>query len=418
MTDVIKLNEKQYKVIYAGHLLDGNGNNIEGAVIVIKNNKITKVGLKDEVEIPNENNTLFIHAENKYVMPGLIDAHTHIQLNQGEGELELISVPVPYQTVKAQYNAKRTLMSGYTTIRDLGAENLIDLGIRDGINEGFIEGPRMIVSGYKVIPTGADFKVYPPGVEIKSRHTMDSPAEIRRAIRELSTLGVDLIKVMTSGRTFRKSSSPDSQTYTNEEMKVVVSEAHNLGLKVSAHAHGTKGVKLALQSGCDTLEHGTELEDTDIEFMLKKGIFLIPTFSYSGKIIELGDNCPLPDYIIKKALISREKRLDSFKRAYRAGVKIAAGSDAGMPMVDHGTNARELVEFVKAGMDEMEVIDSSTRMAAEALGLEDKIGTVSEGKLADIIIVKENPIENIETLTKTENIMMIIKDGDIVKDTN
>src|SRR6056297_906364 len=418
MTDVIKLNEKQYKVIYAGHLLDGNGNNIEGAVIVIKNNRITKVGLKDEVEIPDENNTLFIHAENKYVMPGLIDAHTHIQLNQGEGELELISVPVPYQTVKAQYNAKRTLMSGYTTIRDLGAENLIDLGIRDGINEGFIEGPRMIVSGYKVIPTGADFKVYPPGVEIKRRHTMDSPAEIRRAIRELSTLGVDLIKVMTSGRTFRKSSSPDSQTYTNEEMKVVVSEAHNLGLKVSAHAHGTKGVKLALQSGCDTLEHGTELDDNDIDFMLKNDIFLIPTFSYSGSILELGDSCPLPDYIIKKALISREKRLDSFKRAYRAGVKIAAGSDAGMPMVDHGTNARELVEFVKAGMDEMEVIDSSTRMAAEALGLEDKIGTVSEGKLADIIIVKENPIENIETLTKTENIMMIIKDGDIVKDTN
>lgn len=415
---MIKLNENKYKVIYAGHLIDGNGNNIEDAVIVIKDNMITKIGLKTEVEIPDKDNTLFIHAENKYVLPGLIDAHTHIQLNQGEGELELISEPVPYQTVKAQSNAKRTLLAGYTTIRDLGAENLIDLGIRDGINNGFIEGPRMIVSGYKVIPTGADFIVYPPSVVITSRHTMDSPAEIRRAIRELATLGVDLIKVMTSGRTFRKSSSPDSQTYTNEEMETAVFEAHNLGLKVSAHAHGKKGVKLALQSGCDTLEHGTELEDVDIEYMLENDVFLIPTFSYSGRILELGDKCPLPDYIIKKALNSRKKRLDSFQRAYKAGVKIAAGSDAGMPMVDHGTNARELVEFVKAGMGEMEALDAATRIAAEALGLEDKVGTVSEGKLADIIIVKENPLENIKTLINQENIMMIIKDGDIIKDTN
>jgi|AntRauTorckE6833_2_1112554.scaffolds.fasta_scaffold00244_25 imidazolonepropionase-like amidohydrolase len=415
---VIKLNSRKYKVIFAGFLIDGNGNSVENVVIIIKDNIIQDIKKEDEVVLPDKNNSVHIHAENSFVLPGLIDAHTHLQLNQGDGEFEMISENIPYQTLKASNNAKKTLNSGYTTVRDLGAEGLIDLGLRDAINNGYTLGPRMYVSGYKVIPTGADFQEYPEKLKIKNRYTMDSPYEIRRAVRRLASLGVDLIKVMTSGRTFRKSSNPDSPTYTYKELETVVVEAHNLGLRVSAHAHGKKGVKLALQTGCDTLEHGTELEDIDIQYMVENDIYLIPTFSYSGQIIKMDKDCPLPEYIIKKALKSRNKRLDSFKRAYKAGVKIAAGSDSGMPFVEHGNNVLELVEFVKAGMTEMEAIVSSTKTAAEAIGISDKIGTIEKNKYADIIIVKKNPLEDIEHLNEKDNIQVVIKDGTIVKNIN
>lgn len=406
---------KKYTVIKAGLMIDGKGTVYkEDPVLILRGGKILKVGRATELEIPADEDCTLIKADNKTVMPGLIDAHTHIQMSAGVKEYDLISRTVPYWAIRAGLNARKTLEAGFTTIRDLGAENLIDLAVRDAVNEGLIAGPRILASGYRILPTGADFQIYPPGVTIPGRRTMDSPYEIRKEIRTLVARGVDLIKVLTSGRTFKVSSSPDAQTFSREEMEAVVTEAHNHGKRVSAHAHGAKGVKLALETGCDTIEHGTELDIEDIEFMAEKGIFLIPTFSYSGNLIELGDSSGLPPFIVEKALRSREKRLQSFQLAKEGGVPIALGSDSGMPFVDHGKNARELQEFVKAGMTPHEAITAATQTAASALGIEDITGTLEEGKAADILIINGNPLQDISVLMDKNKILAVFKEGSLV----
>lgn len=404
-----------YQIIKGGKLIYGlDKEPLNNAYVVIKNDKIVETGRKEEVNLPSGENVKIYDAKNKTIMPGLIDTHTHLQLVPEENELDVLQKTIPYKTLQTRFNAVSTLKAGFTTIRDLGAENLVDLAVRDAINDDLSLGPRILASGYKVIPTGADFQIYPPRVSIDGRKTMDSPAEIRKHVRKLVAMGVDQIKVMTSGRTFRKSSSPDAQTFSLEEMKTAVDEAHNHDKKVSAHAHGSKGVKLALEAGCDTIEHGTELDCEDIEFMIENNIFLIPTFSYGKKVEKLKKKSGLPNYIIEKTLKSRKKRLDSFRRAIEAGVKVAMGSDSGMPFVYHGTNAFELTEFIKAGMNSFEAIITATSNAAAALGIEEKTGTIEKGKLADIIVVKGDPLDDINVLTERENIKFVFKEGEIV----
>ena len=243
---------------------------------------------------------------------------------------------------------------------------------------------------------------------------MDSPDDVRKAVRTLLGRGVDLIKIMASGRTFRQSSSPDALALTIEETKVAVWEAHNQGKKVTAHALGSKGVKMALEAGCDSLEHGSVLDDDDIEFMLKKGVFLIPTFSYSKRIKMMGAASNLPEYAIQKSINSRELRLKSFAKALSKGVKIAMGSDAGMPFVYHGDNAFELAEMVEAGMTPLQAIVASTSAGAELLGIADNVGTLSEGKLSDIVIVDGNPLNDISILQEKRKILAVFKEGEII----
>lgn len=411
------MEDKKYKVIIGGKLIDGLGGiPIDESVIVIEGSNIVDVGLRGQVELPDEKDADFFEVNGKTIIPGLIDTHTHIQLSKGEMEFDFLRQSVPLKTVKAASNAQKALEAGFTTIRDLGAENLIDIGVRDAINEKIIEGPRMLVSGYKIMPTGADFQVYPPEVSIGGRFTMDTPDEARKAVRKLLALGVDVVKIMTSGRTFRKSSSPNAYALTLEEAEIVVSEAHNQGVKVSAHVHGAKGVKIALEAGCDTLEHGTVLDDYDVEFMSKNNVFLIPTFSYGKHVEILKESTGLPGYIIDKALASRSSRLKSFQKAFKAGVPIAMGTDAGMPFTFHGENAFEIEQLVEAGMTPMEALVASTYTGSKALGISDSVGTISKGKMADLVIVDGNPLKDIRILQHKDRILGVFKEGEIVVD--
>jgi imidazolonepropionase-like amidohydrolase len=190
-----------------------------------------------------------------------------------------------------------------------------------------------------------------------------------------------------------------------------VEEAHNQGIPVSCHAHGSKGVKIALAAGCDTLEHGTTLDEEDIELMVKKGTWLIPTFSYGKRIEQKGSDSGLPDFIQQKALASRKKRLVSFKKALEGGVRFAMGSDAGMPLADHGKNSFEFRAMVEAGLSPMQAIMSGTSYAAECLGLGDKTGTLEAGKYADIVAVEGNPLDNMELLQDLQKIRFVMKEG-------
>lgn len=403
-------------IITGGKLIDVETEKIiEDSIIIIENGKIIAAGSSNDIELPAKTDSvIYYDARGKTVLPGLIDSHTHLQLVPEDNECETLKKSVPLKAIQAAYNAKKTLEAGFTTIRDLGAEHLVDIAVRDAIEGGLSLGPKVLASGYKIAPTGADFRIYPSEVNISGQYTMDSVAEIRRAVRELIGLGVDQIKIMTSGRTFRKSSSPNAKVYSLEEVRIAVEIAHDNGLKVSAHAHGAAGVKLALEAGCDTIEHGTVLDENDIEFMLENNIYLVPTFSYSGNLKRLKGDSGLPDYSIAKALSSREKRLKSFYNAYQDGVKIAMGSDSGMPFVPHGTNAIEITEMVKAGMSNLDALKSATIIGAEALGIEDKAGSIRPDKQADLIIVDGDPIDDIEVLNEITNIKLIIKSGEPV----
>lgn len=406
---------KTYKVLKGGKLIDGLGNMpIKDSVVVLKNGLIEDVGQEGIVEIPSEEYAEFYDIRGKTIMPGLIDTHTHIQLSKDEKEFDLLKQTVPLKSIKAYRNAKITLESGFTTMRDLGAENLVDLGVRDAINDGVLIGPRILASGYKIMPTGADFMIYPPEISIEGRFTMDSPDEIRKAVRELLAMGVDIIKIMATGRTFRKSSSPNAYALSLEEAKIAVIEAHNQNVKVSAHAHGAKGVKIALEAGCDTLEHGTILDDDDVEFMARNDIYLIPTLSYGKRVEYFGMESGLPEYSVRKAIASRQNRLISFSKALKGGVPIAMGSDAGMPFINHGENAFEIEQLVEAGMTPMQAIVASTYTAAKALGLADSVGTIEKNKIADILILNDDPLKDIKVLQNKSAITALFKDGRII----
>jgi imidazolonepropionase-like amidohydrolase len=406
----MKEQQRKTLILTGGKVIDGKGAAPQTRTLLIEGNRISAILPPGETPRPAEG-ARFIDVSGMTVLPGLIDTHTHIAMSKGDTELSVIKESIPFKTIKACRNAQTTLEAGFTTIRDLGADHLVDLAVRDAVNQGIARGPRMLASGFRILPTGADYPLYPPQVSFQERFTMDSPDEVRKAVRTLLALGVDVIKILTTGRTFRKTSSPDAYALTLEEATVAVEEAHNQGIPVSCHAHGSQGVKIALRAGCDTLEHGTSLDEADCKWMAEKGVYLIPTFSYGKHAEERGVAAGLPDYAVEKAIASRRKRLESFRRALEAGVPYAMGSDAGMPLADHGTNAFELEAMVEAGLTPMQAIEAATSKAAECLRLGKETGSIEEGKLADIIVFQGNPLENISDLQDTEKIKFVIKDG-------
>jgi imidazolonepropionase-like amidohydrolase len=403
-----------WTVLWGGTLIDGTGADpTNDSVILVRNGKIFDITVVNSCRLPEGPIQIF-DTGGRFILPGLIDAHTHVQDSGKASEAKLLHEVLPYKALRSASHAQKTLEAGFTTVRDLGAELWLDIGLRDAIQDGYVRGPRMLVSGFKITSTGTDFPVFPPEVEIRGRETMDSPKEIRKAVRTLLAMGVDWIRVMTSGRTYRKSSSPDALGLTLEETKVAVEEARNQGRKVSAHAHGNRGVKVALEAGCDSIEHGTVLDERDLDLMVRKQIFLVPTLSYGKRLEKLGPASGLPPYVIEKALNSRRLRLQSFARALSMGVKIALGSDSGMPFVYHGENAFELAAMVDAGMTSLQAIMAATKSAADLLGLSDQVGVLGPGKLADILVVNGNPLEDIAILQDSANIMAVFQSGSLM----
>lgn len=402
--------------IKGGDLIDVmRGRLVSHTTILVENGRIRKVGKEEVVKIPKDYEV--IEAHGKIIMPGLIDTHVHFSLGAEPNYGELfIKQPVALVAIKATTYAWRTLEAGFTTVRDMGAVGWVGVSLREAIKAGIVRGPRLLASGHLLSITSGHADFFPPWVRLKETvermgRIADGVSELRRAVREQIAAGVDNIKFCATGGVMDPGSEPGVQEYTEEEMRTIVEEAKKAGKLTAAHAHGTEGIKAAIRAGVETIEHGTFLDEEAIEMMLEKGVYLVPTFAASHNILEYGTEAGIPEYVIKKAEKHRGARIMSFKAAIEAGVKIAMGTDAGTPFNKHGDNALELELMVKYGMPEIDALRTSTKEAAEALGLGGMIGSIEEGKVADIIIVKGNPLKDITVLRKAERIELILKEG-------
>ncbi|WP_435355355.1 amidohydrolase family protein [Emticicia sp. SJ17W-69] len=400
-----------FTVIKAGKLFDSEkGIFIDNQIIIIKNNLISEVG--SNLKIPA--NAKVIDLSKQTVLPGLIDCHTHIT-GQPENYMEDLfrksSIDV---AISAHIYTKRTLEAGFTTCRDVGANDYVDVALKRAIDAGKVIGPRLFVSGPFIGATGShgDLSGFSPYVHIQQISTVaDGVDEIRKKVRMNIKYGADLIKFGATAGVLTEEESVGGPQYSQEEMNVMVDEAKMWGKKVAAHAHGTEGIKRAVKAGVASIEHGSFIDDEGIELMKQKGTYLVADIYNDDYILAEYTKLGFPQKIIdKEKLVGRTQR-ENFQKAVKAGVKIAFGTDAGV--YPHGDNAKQFYYMVKFGLTPVQAIQSATINAADLIGVKDKIGSISVGKFADIVAVDGDPIADITLLEK--KLIFVMKDGIVYK---
>lgn len=402
-------------VLKNANLFDGTGKPPYGPVTVIaEDDRITMVG-SGEMVLPE--NAEVIDCAGKFLMPGMVDSHIHITGSGNPNTLKNLKELVPHKALRAAQNAKVTLEAGFTAIRDAGAGFLIDVALKQAVNEGLVPGPRMQVACHGLSISGGHGDTrngWPPEVQFAGRYVVDSPDEARRAAREQLRDGADHIKLHATGGVMSEGDVPTARGLTVDEMKAAIEEAHNVGKKAMAHAQGSNGIKNAILAGITSIEHGFYLTDEIIELMLKNDVFLVPTLAAVHHIVENGTKAGIPEYGVRKAMEAQEAHLASFRKAYAAGVKIAMGTDAATPFNYHGKNALELELMVKAGMKPVDALVAATRMGSELMGWGDRMGQVKEGFWADMIVVDGDPLNDIKVLQDISKIKYVIKAGKVV----
>jgi len=389
-----------------GRVIVGDGRMIENATVLVEDGKILKIGqsskniAKDFQKISLGGRTL---------LPGFIDAHIHICMDGSPDPMAAFLSESPTMTaLKAARSACRTLMAGVTTVRDMGGKDGIDFGLRQAINSGLIPGPRILISGRLICMTGGHG--WQVGLEA------NGPDEVRQAAREQIKAGSDIVKLMATGGVMTPGVEPGSEQFTEEELRAGVEEAHKAGKKTATHAMGTRGIQNALRAGIDSIEHGVYLDDETVSMMIERNSFLIPTISALYNIESKGIEAGIPAFAVEKTLKVKPFHLESIRMAREAGVSIAAGTDAGTPFNLHGENLREIKLLVDyGGFSPMGAIEAGTGVAARVLGLDEELGTVAEGKVADLVMVKGNPLDDIDLLLNPESICLVMQRGKIVK---
>jgi imidazolonepropionase-like amidohydrolase len=395
-------------VIRAGHLLDvKTGKTLSNQIIVIQGDKIASVGAVAQIPAGAQ----VVDLSNATVLPGLIDAHTHVTFNPNFG-YSWLAISVPREALIGARNARVTLEAGFTTIRNVGAKGFADVALRDAINAGDVPGPRMLVSGPGLSITGGhgDNNLLPFEYHAASDGVADGVDGVRHMVRRNIKYGSDLIKVMASGGVLSKGDDPQASQYTREEMKAIVEEAHRLGRKVAAHAHGAQAIRWASEAGVDSIEHGSYIDDAAIAEMKKNGTYLVPTLYLGDWFLENAERIGTPSDLIAKAKEVLPAARKNIARAFAAGVKVGFGTDAAV--YPHGLNAHEFAVMVKLGLTPLQAIQAATINDADLLGWSDKIGTIEPGKWADIVAVDGDPLADVTTL---ERVKFVMKGGEVVR---
>jgi len=403
--------------IRAGTLIDGTGSApVKNAVILVQGDRITAVGTN--VQVPAGATVIDLSAET--VLPGFIDAHVHLASHViGDGDWQHAGLTeLPSQTaLLGAAHAQQTLEAGFTTVRVVGSANFGDVALRNAINAGWIQGPRIVAAGISFGIRGGHcdgtnglqpFALgHEGGVEVG---VADGVEEVRNAVRYAVKYGADVIKICATGGVLSLTDSAGVQQYTEEEMRAIVETATQLDRRVAAHAHGTAGIKAAVRAGVTSIEHGSILDAEAVALMKQHGTWLVPTLLAGFTVESLATAGRLPPPIAAKALAIAPRMRNSFKLALDGGVKIALGTDAGV--MHHGTNAREFELMVRWGMPPMQAIVAGTSSGATLLGLEREIGTIAVGKRADVVGVRGDPLQDITVL---QHVDFVMKDGKTFK---
>jgi imidazolonepropionase-like amidohydrolase len=396
--------------IHAGHVLEvKSGKMLSDQMLVIEDGKIVSISSAAGAKVAPD--TVRIDLPNATVLPGFIDAHTHLTMDPKFG-YETLALSTSRQALIGARNARLTLLAGFTTVRNVGAKDFSDVALRDAINAGDVPGPRMLVSGPPLSITGGhcDNNMLPFEYHASNDGVADGLAAVQHKVRENIKYGADLIKVCATGGVLSLGDNPQHSQYTLEEMKAIVADAHRLGRKVAAHAHGAEGIRWAAEAGVDSVEHGSYIDDAGIAAMKEHGTYLVPTLYLGDWMIDNAGLTHLPPPLLAKAKEVIPAARKNIARALVAGVKVALGTDAAV--YPHGLNAHEFEVMVRLGLTPLQSIQAGTLNAADLLGWSGKVGTLEPGAWADIVAVDGDPLKDITTLARVKFVM---KGGEVVK---
>jgi len=400
----------QDTLILADAYIDvAKGKSVDNAAIIISNNQIVKV--TTAAKITNKADYSLIDLKGKTLVPGVMDMHVHLSGDAEDNFLESMNYSVPRQTVKAVKNAQKTLLAGFTTVRDLGASGYSVIATRDGIDAGDIPGPRIWAVGHAIGITGGhcDDNFPAPEAHAKAQGVADGPLEVRTKVRENIKYGANAIKVCATGGVFSKGTQVGAQQMTYEELKSAADEAHMRGLVIAAHAHGTSGIKDAIRAGIDSIEHCSFMDDEAIKMAIKAGTYLSCDIYNTEYTLAYGAANGVPEANINKEKQVSQAQRDSFRKAVKAGAKMVFGSDAAI--YPHGDNGKQFSRMVTYGMTPVQALQAATINSA-ALIKQDNLGQIKAGFLADIIAVDGNPLDNISLM---ENVTFVMKNGVVYK---
>jgi imidazolonepropionase-like amidohydrolase len=396
--------------VHAGHVVDvKTGKLLSDQTLVIEEGKIVSVGASADAKPPAD--AVRIELRNATILPGLIDAHTHLTMDPKFGYEEL-GISTPREALIGAKNARTTLEAGFTTVRNVGAGGYTDVALRDAINAGDVPGPRMLVSGPALGITGGhcDNNLLPFEYHAVGDGVADGIAAVQHKVRENIKYGSDLIKICATGGVLSKGDDPQASQYTLEEMKAIVVDAHRLGRKVAAHAHGAQGLLWASEAGVDSIEHGSYIDDAGIAEMKKNGTYLVPTLYLGDWFLENAERNHVPEFYLAKAKAVMPIARRNIAHAFASGVKVAFGTDAAV--YPHGLNAHEFAVMVKLGLTPLQAIQAATVNAADLLGWQGKVGTLEPGAWADIVAVEGDPLKDVTTL---ERVKFVMKGGEVVR---
>lgn len=411
--------------LYDGLIFDGSGRQTFRGTVIIRGSLISDVGTRGEVEVPSDAEVIDLRGS--FLMPGLIDAHLHLTGTRTGRIEEELTTPIGVFFARAVKDLESLAMAGFTTVVDAGS--LVGLHLRDAVKEGTIVGPRVVAAGHVISQTFGHGDVHYMPVEWVDYRTTkkvtpftsllcDGADECRKAVRFALREGADFIKVMASGGVLSQRDRPEYRQFTLDELRAIVDEASAAGRWVHAHAEGKAGIINAARAGVRVLAHCDMLDDEAVDEVLRAGSICVPTLAIDYRLMEEGERLGVPEWGIAKIKELIDVHVESARRAYRAGVRLATGTDFTGGVGRHGENAEELRLFVdKVGMTQFDALVSATRIAAAAAGLEGRSGEIRKGLLADLIVVSGNPLDDIRVLGDQSSIRLVVRDGIVLKNT-